>query len=40
MSDNEYDESFVGGGHDCIPTLAESPLMANALGVYVDSNRK
>jgi len=45
MSDYECDESCYGGGHDCIPTLAESILAVNgpstttsASGVDIDSN--
>jgi beta-glucosidase-like glycosyl hydrolase len=44
MSDYENDESCFGGGHDCIPTLAESiavvngPLTTSASGVDIDSS--
>lgn len=45
MSDYECDESCYGGGHDCIPTLAESIAAVNgqstttsASGVDIDSN--
>lgn len=45
MSDYENDESCYGGGHDCIPTLAESITAINgpstttsASGVDIDSN--
>ena len=45
MSDYECDESCYGGGHDCIPTLAESITTVNeksmttsASGVDIDSN--
>ncbi|KAL3920064.1 MAG: hypothetical protein SGILL_003446, partial [Bacillariaceae sp.] len=46
MSDYENDQPCFGGGHDCIPTLAESiqkvggkTHITSAMGVDVDSNR-
>lgn len=46
MSDYENDQSCYGGGHDCIPTLAESisavngaSITTSASGVDIDSNK-